>query len=101
MFSTKFISATKEFNTQLNNVPAPYIRKTFSMGEFKSAKVTVCGLGFYEFYVNGENITKGKFAPYISNPDHVCYYDEYDVAPYLKAGKNVFGFILGNKIRNQ
>ena len=100
MLSAKFISATKEYNTLEKNVPAPYIRKSFDMGEFKSAKVTVCGLGFYEFYVNGEKITKGKYAPYISNPDHVCYYDEYDVAPYLKAGKNAFGFILGNGFLN-
>ena len=26
-------------------------------------------------------ITKGALAPYISNLDHYCYYDKYDVAP--------------------
>lgn len=100
MFSTKFISATKEFTTIEKGVPAPYIRKTFSLKKFKSAQVYLCGLGFYEFYVNGKNVTKGKLAPYISNPDHVCYYDKYDLTDLLKEGKNVFGFILGNGFLN-
>ena len=100
MFSTKFISATKEYTTIEKGVPAPYIRKTFNVEDFTSAEVYVCGLGFYEFYVNGEKITKGKFAPYISNPDHVCYYDKYDLTNLLKKGKNAFGFILGNGFLN-
>ena len=27
----------------------PYLRKSFNIGEFKSAVITVCGLGFYNF----------------------------------------------------
>ena len=100
MFSLNFISATKDYSTRANKIPAPYIRKTFDLKEFSTAKTVVCGLGFYEFYVNGKKITKGKFAPYISNPDHVFYYDEYDLTPHLKVGKNVFAFILGNGFLN-
>ncbi|MBQ3596342.1 MAG: family 78 glycoside hydrolase catalytic domain [Clostridia bacterium] len=100
MFSKKFISATKNYSTQENKIPAPYIRKTFNLKDFSTAEIYVCGLGFYEIYVNGQNITKGKFAPYISNPNQVCYYDKYDLSPYLKKGKNVFAFILGNGFLN-
>ncbi len=100
MFSTKFICATENFSTYSNPVPAPYVRKSFDLQNFSNAKAVVCGLGFYEFYVNGTRITKGKLAPYISNPDQVCYYDEYNVTSLLKNGKNAFGFILGNGFLN-
>jgi len=60
----------------------------------------VTGLGFYELYLNGENITKGALAPYVSNLDEVVVYDEYDLCPYLKEGKNCIGLILGDGFRN-
>ena len=100
MLSDKFISATKEFTTEHQGVPAPYIRKTFEVSNFKNAEIYVCGLGFYEFYVNGKEITKGKLAPYISNPDQVVYYDRYDLTNLIKQGKNAFGFLLGNGFLN-
>lgn len=100
MFSKKFISATKEYSTRLKKIPAPHIRKTFNLTNFSTAEIVICGLGFYEFYVNGKEITKGKFAPYISNPDQVLYYDKYDLKQHLVYGKNVFGFWLGNGFLN-
>ncbi len=63
-------------------------------------EISVSALGFYRFFVNGTELTKGILAPYISNPDHVNYYDTYDIAPYLKLGDNVLGFILGNGMKN-
>lgn len=84
-----------------NHVPAPYLRKTFALDfEPRQAEITVCGLGFYELYVNGKNVTKGPLAPYISNPDDVCCYDRYDLSGLLKKGKNAVGLILGNGFRN-
>lgn len=101
MFSEKFISATKERNTLKSHVAAPYMRKTVTFDTLpESLSVTVCGLGFYDIFVNGEKITKGLLAPYISNPDDICYYDKYDILPYIKEGKNVIGFILGNGFKN-
>ena len=101
MLSKKFISATKERNTLLKHVAAPYMRKNLELKEIPSElSITVCGLGFYDIFVNGEKITKGLLAPYISNPDHICYYDKYDLLPYVKQGKNVIGFILGNGFKN-
>ena len=82
-FSSKFISATKKYNTYID-----------------SAEITICGLGFYKLYINGKDITKGMLAPYISNPDHILYYDNYNIAPLLKKGKNVIGIVLGNGMLN-
>ncbi len=100
-FSTQFISASKEFSTYTDFVPAPYIRKSFEL-TFKpeKAEMLVCGLGFYEFWLNGERLTKSVMAPYVSNPDDLLYYDRYDLTNKLIDGKNVLGFMLGNGMQN-
>ena len=99
MLSTKFISATKEFNTLKKNVPAPYIRKTFTLKSFKNAEVYICGLGFYEFYLNGQKLTKSgtisfrgtqrdlleqfgglfKLEPYVENMYRLIAIEEIDL----------------------
>lgn len=101
MFSTDFIAATKEFSEYGVHIPAPYLRKSFApKSEVMRARLTVCGLGFYELFVNGTRITKGLLAPYISNPDDILYYDEYDITDLVQNGKNVLGFWLGNGMLN-
>ncbi|HIV02876.1 MAG TPA: family 78 glycoside hydrolase catalytic domain [Candidatus Aphodoplasma excrementigallinarum] len=100
-FSNKFVRATDKVCTFEEHVNAPCFRKSFRLnGAVERAEVTICGLGFYELYINGANITKGPLAPYISNPDDVLYYDCYDVAPYLNEGENVIGVVLGNGFFN-
>lgn len=99
--SEKFIKATNEMCDFDNFVNAPYFRKKFSLDfDPQNAEITICGLGFYELYINGKNITKGPLAPYISNTDHVCYYDNYDISSLLVKGENVIGIVLGNGFRN-
>lgn len=98
---TQFIAATREFTTFEKHIPAPYFRKSFYLNaKPKSAELSICGLGFYELYVNGKNITKGYLAPYISNPDDVTYFDEYDLTGLLTEGENVLGVLLGNGMQN-
>lgn len=100
-FSKKFISATHKYTTFFEHVSAPLLRKSFEITKpLSSASLTICGLGFYKLYINGKEITKGLIAPYISNPDHIIYYDEYNIAPLLKTGKNTIGVILGNGMQN-
>ncbi len=100
-FPFQFIKAGEEYSTPQNYVPAPYFRKTFfAEKKLLEASLIITGIGFYEVYLNGENITKGYLAPYRSNPDHYIYYDKYDLTFLLKRGKNVLGVILGNGMRN-
>ena len=96
-----FIKASNDFCGFENYVSAPYLRRRFLL-DFapEEAKINICGLGFYRLYINGHDITKGHLAPYISNPDHYCYYDDYDVRPYLQNGENVVGILLGNGFFN-
>lgn len=95
-----FICATREYATFIKHVNAPYFRREFDIADYSEAKIKICGLGFYELFVNGQKITKGKLAPYISNPDQICYYDEYDITTRLRKGKNAIGVILGNGFLN-
>ena len=92
----QFICATQDFCRLYAHINAPYIRKAFFAPSFQNAEIFICGVGFYDAYINGQQITKGKLAPYISNPDHILYYDRYDITPYLQCGENVIGVILGN-----
>ncbi len=95
-FRGTFICGQEKYCQLYQHVSAPYIRKSFSTPSFKTAELYICGLGFYDAYINGERITKGKLAPYIANPDHILYYDCYDVSSFLRDGENVIGVILGN-----
>ena len=87
----RFICATRAYCDFTHRVAAPYLRRTFDLRfapEFADLKI--CGLGFYRLWINGQEITKGCFAPYISNPDDRMYFDAYDLTPYLRQGENVF-----------
>jgi len=96
-----FICATNEYCSFEKYISAPYFRKSFEVDFIpEDAEISICGLGFYVLYINGINITKGMLAPYISNPDHICYYDSYNVKEYLKIGKNVISIMLGNGFNN-
>lgn len=98
----QFIKANDKYCSLKEHVPAPIFRRTFDLPDAPySARLEIAVSGFYELYVNGENITVGLLAPYISNPDHLIYKDTYDIAPYLKAGKNAIAVILGNGFANQ
>ncbi|MCI1858437.1 MAG: family 78 glycoside hydrolase catalytic domain, partial [Sporolactobacillus sp.] len=100
-FPIHFITATKTYAEINRQVPAPYIRRTFHLNEeVQSAKLAITGLGFYRAFFNGKEITKGPLAPYISNPDHIIYYDHYNVTKHLQMGENVLGLILGNGMQN-
>lgn len=97
-FPKHFIKATEAFTTFEEHIPAPYFRKEFSADAGGSGEIVITACGFYELYCNGERITKGALAPYISNPDDLVYYDRYTVS--LQKGKNVIGVLLGNGFCN-
>lgn len=100
-FSDRFICATEEFSSYYKFVPSPYFRKEFELkNELTDAEITICGLGFYRLWINGQEITKGIIAPYVSNPDDIKYYDNYNIRDLLTAGKNVIGIQLGNGMLN-
>lgn len=98
----KFIRGTDTYSTYTKPVPAPILRKSFNL-DFVPEKSTlnICVSGLYELFINGKKITKGYLCPYFNNPDHILYYDTYDVTEYLVKGKNAVSAILGNGYANQ
>ena len=73
-FPMNFIYAGPKYSTLTEFVPAPYFRKSFFLGKLpEKAELLICGLGFYELFINGRRITRGLLSPYINNPDCLLY----------------------------
>jgi len=77
------------------------LRKSFSTKKgIKEAVTYICGLGHYEFSINGKKVGDGEFAPFWSDYDKTVYYNTFDITAYLQKGENVFGVLLGNGFYN-
>ncbi|MBR5554181.1 MAG: family 78 glycoside hydrolase catalytic domain [Clostridia bacterium] len=100
MLSDNFVSAGLKYNSYTDPVPAPIFRKSFRANSSDTAKLTIGATGFYDLFLNGEKITCGFLAPYISNPDEIIFYDEYDLSGRLADGENVIAVMLGNGFAN-
>lgn len=78
-----------------------YLRKSFRTGkQILEATAHVCGLGHYEFSLNGTKVGDGEFTPLWSDYDKTVYYNTYDVTRLLQRGENVAGVLLGNGFYN-
>ena len=84
----------------------PYVRKVFNVGSFKKAVITVCGLGFYKLYINGQLATDELFVTLYTDYNksnsavsedlgHRIICQRYDISDKLNEGVNVIGFMLG------
>ena len=60
-------------------------RKEFECGNISKAVLNITADDYYKLYINGEFVAMGPAASY-----HNAYnYNEIDVTPYLKVGKNL------------
>lgn len=103
--SAKWVSAGK-------NISSPLFRAEFSANNVKNAEIYICGLGFFELYLNGKKVSDDLLVPAFSQ---YCYRDlskhyterqdkmsyrtyviRYDIKDYLLEGKNAIGVQLGN-----
>jgi len=77
--------------------PAPLLRKTFTLPKPPaSARVYICGLGYYELHLNGSKVGDHVLDPAFTRYDRRALYVTYDVTSQLKKGANALGVILGN-----
>jgi len=96
-----FVWANGDCSTYQKAVPAPIFRKQFTLdGNHSAVSVLIGATGFYEMYLNGQRVTKGYLAPYIANPDHAVFFDEYDFTQLVKTGENTLEVLLGNGFSN-
>jgi alpha-L-rhamnosidase len=78
-------------------LPARYLRREFQVEkQVKRATAYVCGLGFFELYLNGRRVSDHVMDPGLSNYGKRDLYVTFDVTEYLKGGSNAVGVILGN-----
>lgn len=75
---------------------APYYRHSFSLHKVpEHAPIYLASLGYFELYINGKKVGREVLAPAVSNFNHRSYYQTYDVASFLKKGKNSIGIWMG------
>lgn len=94
------------------DISAPIIYKTVVVNAIKKAEISICGLGFYELFINGKRVGKEYFKPVFSDyckrdfttwlyptcdeTSHTIYYDVWDITEYLVDGNNTVAVLLGN-----
>ncbi len=79
------------------NIPSLRLRREFFVKPgLKRALVHVCGLGQYEFTLNGKKVGDDFLSPGWTKYDRTCLYDTHDLTADLKRGKNAVGIELGN-----
>ena len=100
VYSMKFISFGTKFNTIEKHVNAPLFKRVFDCDNASNATLSITVVGLYKLFLNGKQLNKSYFAPYMSNPDQVVVCDKYDVADILKSTDNVLCVILGNGFVN-
>ncbi len=78
-------------------LPARYLRREFAVTKkVKRATAYVCGLGFFDFYLNGTKVSQDVMDPALSEYDKAAYVVTFDVTDKLNEGANALGVILGN-----
>jgi len=76
--------------------PAPLFRKAFRVGKpVAYARAYICGLGFYEFYLNGCKVGDAVLHPAFTKYDSRSLYTVHDITGYLKQGDNAAGVMVG------
>ena len=87
---------------KVNGFAASYFRNELTIDKkIENAQVYICGLGYYELFLNGEKVGDHVLDPAPSNYNKQAYYVNYDVTKQVQSGKNAFGIILGNGFYGQ
>ncbi len=89
-------------DTMLRSNPSPLLRKEIKIGkEVKKARAYVSGIGYSEFYINGNKISDHVLDPGQTNYEKHTLYVVHDITDALKPGINALGVWLGNGFYGQ
>ncbi len=81
---------------EFKEVHAIYLRKEFSIQKpVKTAKIYICGVGYYELRLNGKRIGDRVLEPAQTDYNKIALYSTYDITTCLE-NKNAVGVVLGN-----
>ncbi|OIO03623.1 hypothetical protein COY52_04240 [Candidatus Desantisbacteria bacterium CG_4_10_14_0_8_um_filter_48_22] len=82
--------------------PSPLLRRSFELKKpIRQARAYICGLGYYEFYLNGKKAGDSVLDPGQTNYEHYAFYATYDITKQVRKGRNAAGIMLGNGWYNQ
>ena len=85
-----------------NQDAAPMLRSEFTINKpVEQAYIYVCGLGYYELYINGGKIGDNVLDPAQTDYEQRVFYIPYNVTDKLKQSHNAIGVILGDGWYNQ
>lgn len=74
-----------------------YARKKIEVkNEIEKACAKVCGLGQFNFYINGKKVSDHVLDPGWTDYNKLVQYVEFDVTDYLTVGDNVLAAEVGN-----
>lgn len=78
-------------------LPSRMLRHEFNVAkDLKRATASVCGLGFFDLHMNGEQVSDQLMNPALTGYDRRACYVTFDVTRDLHAGANAVGVVLGN-----
>ena len=78
-------------------LPARYLRREFEVSKrVTRATAHVCGLGFFDLFLNGNKVGDHVMDPALSGYKKRAFYVTFDATDCLKSGNNAVGVILGN-----
>lgn len=97
---------------------SPIFKKKFAADNIETASIDICGLGWFELYINGIRVMDTLFTPAVSTYEQLnnrrlayplddifvslrIYYCSYEITSFLKDGENVISVQLGNGWFNQ
>jgi alpha-L-rhamnosidase len=77
--------------------PAPLLRRSIQIVKpLKRARAYVCGLGWYELFINGRKVGDRVLDPAITDYAKRVLYVGHDITDLLTPGANAVGVTLGN-----
>jgi len=96
-WNAQWISSSRIGIGPSNIPPAPMLRRTFQLKKtVASARAYVCGMGYYELYINGRKIGDEVLTPAFTRYDSRVLYQTHDITNAIIQGENAIGVILGN-----
>lgn len=95
-WQAKWITPNLKEDPAISN-PSPMLRRSFeTKKEIARARLYVSAMGLYVMQINGKRVGNQYFTPGWTAYDFRYQYQAYDVAEWLKQGKNSMGAILGD-----
>lgn len=85
-----------------SSFPSPLLRKAFTVEKaVRSARISVCGVGYYECYLNGEKVGDRVLDPAQTTYNKRAFYVTHEITRQLQKGGNALGLMLGSGFYGQ